>query len=156
MMVAKRSLVEENESARMELKELVASLDEQSFGRMAGSSWTVSTTLCHLAFWDQRALFLLKTWENSGFIEPARPSPQSADSINHAVGFIAKEVPGPLAAKLALDAAAAVDAHVAALSAELVDQLVTGGFERFLRRSLHRREHMQRIKEALHGRPARA
>ena len=43
--------------------ELIACLDEDSFKCDVGSGWTVSTLLCHLAFWDQRALFLLRQWQ---------------------------------------------------------------------------------------------
>ena len=64
---------------------------------------------------------------------------------------ISQAVPGAAAAKLALDAALAVDSLLASISDELIGQLVSAGFERYLRRSLHSREHLQKIKEALHG-----
>jgi len=60
-------------------------------------------------------------------------------------------VPGAAAAKLALDTALAVDSRLASISDELIDQLISAGFERYLKRSLHRREHLQKIKEALRG-----
>jgi len=52
-----RSFIQENEAARVELSELIARLDERSFNSATGSGWTIATTLCHLAFWDQRVLF---------------------------------------------------------------------------------------------------
>jgi hypothetical protein len=143
-----RGFVEENETARQELGELTARLDEPSFRRAVGSDWTVSTLLCHLAFWDQRALFLLREWQ-SGHFETFRLSSQSVDSINEAVKAISQAVPGPAAAKLALDSAAAVDSLLTGIGDELVGEIVSAGFERYLRRSLHRREHLQKIKEAV-------
>jgi hypothetical protein len=146
--VRNRGFVEENEAARQELGELIARLDEPSFKCAVGSGWTVSTLLCHLAFWDQRALFLLREWQ-CGHFETFRLSSQLVDSINEAVKAISQAVPGPAAAKLALDSAAAVDSLLTGIGDELVGEIVSAGFDRYLRRSLHRREHLQKIKEAM-------
>ena len=149
-----RSFVEENEAARMELSQLVSRLDERSCSAAIGSGWTISTSLCHLAFWDQRVLFLLRQWESSGKIETSRLSSQSVDSINQAVNAISQAVPGPAAGQLALDCASAVDSRLTEISDEFVDELVSAGFERYLRRSVHRREHIQKIREVLEEQPA--
>lgn len=145
-----RSFIDENEAARVDLSKFIASLDERSFKCMVGSGWTISTSLCHLAFWDQRVLFLLMEWEKSGQIEMSRLSSQSIDSINQAVNLISQAVPGPRGAQLALHSASAVDSYLSAITDELIGQLVSAGLERYLRRSLHRREHLQRMREALH------
>jgi hypothetical protein len=152
--MADRSFVDENDAARLELGEFIAGLDERSFKCPVGSGWTISTCLCHLAFWDHRVLFLLNEWERTGEVERSRFSSQSVNSINQAVNAISQAVPGAAAAKLALDAALAVDSLLASISDELIGQLVSAGFERYLKRSLHRREHLQKIKEALHGQAA--
>jgi hypothetical protein len=146
-----RSFVDENDAARVELSEFIAGLDERSFKCPVGSGWTISTCLCHLAFWDHRVLFLLNEWERTGQLERSRFSSQSVNSINQAVNAISQAVPGAAAAKLALDAALAVDSLLASISDEMIGQIVSAGFERYLKRSLHRREHLQKIKEALHG-----
>ena len=146
-----RSFVDENDAARVELGEVIAGLDERSFKCPVGSDWTISTCLCHLAFWDHRVLFLLNEWKRTAQIEASRLSSQSVNSINQAVNAISQAVPGAAAAKLALDTALAVDSLLASISDELIDQLISAGFERYLKRSLHRREHLQKIKEALHG-----
>ena len=148
-----RSFIAENEAARLDLSKFIARLDEHSFKCQVGSDWTISTSLCHLAFWDQRVLFLLMEWGRSGQIETSRLSSQSVDSINQAVKVISQLVPGPAAAHLALNSASAIDSHLSAISDEWIDRLVSAGFERYLRRSLHRREHLQRMREALHMEP---
>jgi hypothetical protein len=56
-----RGFVAENEATRVELSEFIARLDDSSFKCPVGSGWTISTSLCHLAFWDQRVLFYLRT-----------------------------------------------------------------------------------------------
>jgi len=93
-----RGFIQENEAARVELSELIARLDERSFNSAVGSGWTISTSLCHLAFWDQRVLFLLRKWESSGQIDASRLSSQSVDSINQAVNAVSQAVPGAAAA----------------------------------------------------------
>ena len=149
--MADRSFVDENDVARVELGEFIAGLGERSFTCPVGSDWTISTCLCHLAFWDHRVLFLLNEWKRTGQIETSRLSSQSVNSINQAVNAISQAVPGAAAAKLALDTALAVDSLLASISDELIDQLISAGFERYLKRSLHRREHLQKIKEALYA-----
>ena len=143
-----RDFVEENNSSRREMAELIGRLGERSFSIEVGSGWTVSTVLCHLAFWDQRVLYVLRKWKSDGF-EPSRLSPLSVDSLNQAVNSIALAVPCPEAARLALASATAVDSQVAETGDELASQILSAGFERFLRRSLHRREHLQKIEKAL-------
>lgn len=143
-----RGYIDDNDASRLELNELVSRLDGQAFDFKVGAGWTVSTVLCHLAFWDRRILSLIRQWESDHF-EPYRLSAQSIDSINNAVREISRAVPGSASARLALESAAAVDSKVAALNDELIDQIVAGGFERVLKRSLHRREHLRKLTEAL-------
>lgn len=146
-----RSFVDENDAARVELSEFIAGLDERSFKCPVGSGWTISTCLCHLAFWDHRVLFLLNEWGRTGQLETSRLSSQSVNSINEAVNAISQDVPGAAAAKLALDTALAVDSLLASISDDLISQLVSVGFERYLKRSLHRREHLQKMEAVLQG-----
>ena len=42
-----------------------------------------------------------------------------------------------------------VDAELEKIDDELIEQMVSSGFERLLNRSLHRLEHLQKIEEAL-------
>jgi|ERR1700685_1334086 hypothetical protein len=142
-----RSFIDENDAAREELSEFIAGLDERSFMFPLGSGWTISTCLCHLAFWDHRVLFLLSEWERTGQLETSRLSSQSVNSINQAVTAISQAVPGAAAAKLVLNTALAVDSLLASISDELISQLVSAGFERYLKRSLHRREHLQKMRQ---------
>ena len=153
--MAKADFVRENDAARTELNELVAGLDAASFSYPVGSGWTIASSLCHLAFWDQRALFLLQHWEKGGNVEMPPLDAQSVNSINQAVNLIGLNVPGPAAARLAADSAAAVDACVAGIGEELAGRIQAAGFERYLRRYLHRREHLGKMREALGARTAK-
>ncbi len=82
-------------------------------------------------------------------LEPSWISSQSVDSINEAVKAISQTVAGPAAARLAIESAEAVDSQLTQISDVLINQIASAGFDRYLRRSLHRREHLQKIKEAL-------
>jgi len=146
----------DNDAARAELKEIANRLDAGSVTCSIGSTWTVATSLCHLAFWDQRALFQLKEWQKGGSVEAVRLDSQTVDSINEAVNMIAEQVPGPAAIAFALNSAAAVDAFIATIGEELANRITAAGFERYLRRSLHRREHIRRIRRALDAQAAKS
>jgi hypothetical protein len=139
----------ENAASRQALVELVSTLSEESYRCPIGLHWTVATTLCHLCFWDQRALFFLQSWARGGTIEIPRLDAQSVASINQAVNWIALEVPGVAAGRIAVETAAAVDAFVAQISDDLAQKIVAAGFERYLQRSLHRQEHLDKIRQAL-------
>jgi hypothetical protein len=143
-----RAYIEDNAAARQELAALIARLDARRFHCAVGFGWTVATLLCHLAFWDRLALSRLTEWE-SGQIETSRLGAQAIDGINEGVKAISQAVPGPAAARLALDSATAVDLRVEGIADELRARIVQAGFERILRRSLHRREHLRKIEEAL-------
>ena len=54
MKMVNRSFVDENDVARVKRAEFIARLDERSFKCPVGSDRTISTCLCHLAFWDRR------------------------------------------------------------------------------------------------------
>jgi len=145
----------DNDAARAELREIADRLDAGSVTCSIGTTWTVATSLCHLAFWDQRALFQLKQWQKSGSVDAVRLDSLTVDSINEAVNMIALQVPGPAAIAFALNSAAAVDAFVATIGEELADRITAEGFERYLRRSLHRREHVRKIRRALDAQAAK-
>ncbi|MFN7994355.1 MAG: DinB family protein [Bryobacteraceae bacterium] len=144
-----RTFIRENEAARLELKEVVAGLDETALAHEVGPGWTIATTLCHLAFWDQRALFYLRDWERSGRVEMQQFNSQSVEAINQGVNAIARTVTGRDAVKLAIESASAVDAYLEAISEGFADQIRSAGMERYLKRSLHRREHVEKIRQIL-------
>jgi hypothetical protein len=139
----------ENDTARAELAAFKNRLGLESYSYSVGSNWTIASSLCHLAFWDRRALLLLENWQRSGRVETSRLDSESVDSINQSLNLIALQVPGPAAMSLALESATAVDAFVDEIKDELAEKIKKGGFECFLRRSLHRREHLQKMHAVL-------
>lgn len=147
--MSKEEIIRENAATRQGLGEFVSTLTEDSYRCPIGLHWTVATTLCHLSFWDQRALFLLRLWANGATVEVPRLDGPSIESINQAVNRIALEVPGFAAGRMALESADAVDAFVCEISDDLLQRIEAAGFGRYLRRSLHRQEHLKKIRKAL-------
>jgi hypothetical protein len=137
-------IVTANGAERERLRKIVDGLTEADLGRPLGSGWTIATALAHLAFWDRCALIRLERWERG-----LPPSPTDVDVTNMALVTLSAAIPAKAAVELALAAAEAVDRKVAQLSPERAGALEDAGFGRNLRRSLHRRHHLDRVARAL-------
>jgi hypothetical protein len=143
-----RSYVSENDTQRARLKALVARLSDADLARSLPAGWTVSAVLGHLAFWDQRILVLLDAWERRGVAPPANHDADT-DWINDAGKPFLLAMPPRSLADLAVTIAEAVDRTVAALPDELVTRNAAAGSPLSLRRSEHRRGHLDEIDAAL-------
>jgi hypothetical protein len=139
-----RSYVERNESSRARLRELVARLGEAELARPVGEHWTVATALAHLAWWDRYALAAVESWVRTG--QPPRTG--EAHEVNEAALADWRELPGKVAARMALEAAEAVDRRVAELPEELV-RTIAAERPRLLDRSLHRGGHLLEIEQSV-------
>lgn len=144
----------ENDESRAELNDLAKSLDAASLACPVGEKLTVATSLCHLAFWDQRAINQLRRWQRTGEVNALGLDSNTVDSINDALNVIAAEVPGEAVVALAVKSAAEVDALIEGLDQAMIDSIGQAGLERYLRRSIHRREHLRSIRSALDARRA--
>jgi hypothetical protein len=142
----------DNTRERDRLRALVDRLTDGDLTRRVGSRGSVAASLAHLAFWDLCALGRLERWERGG----VAPSPVDVDVINDALRDVAEALHPRTAARLAVASAEAVDRKVEGLSAELVQAIEAAGLGRNLRRSLHRRHHLEAIERALEQGPAEA
>jgi hypothetical protein len=139
--------IESNAKGRERLRALVSELSDEELALQAGAGWTIAAILAHLAFWDYRVLVLIMRWKNAG----VGPSPIDVDGVNDAMKPLCLTIPGRKAARLAVDAAEAVDAELANLPEGLrpeIDVLVQEGKFR-LNRSIHRNEHLDQIERTL-------
>jgi hypothetical protein len=144
----KREFCEENRASTEELKALVAGLSEADYQKPVGDGWTVATLLCHLALWDGRAAYTLQSWQTSGKV-PSNVPADATDFINQAARDVFTAVPGTAAAKVAVTRAETLNAWLETLNDDFCEQVIAQGFERMLRRSLHRRSHLAQIRTAL-------
>ncbi len=142
----------ENLDSRDRLKKLIGSLSEAEMISRLDKGWTAALLFAHLAFWDQRILFLFKMLDPKNLIatlKPASMPPWAIDSLNEAVRQISISIPPAQAARLALESADAVDRMLETLPAELTQAILSAGMERLLRRSLHRNHHLEQMARAL-------
>ncbi|MFH0789032.1 MAG: maleylpyruvate isomerase N-terminal domain-containing protein [Pseudomonadota bacterium] len=136
-----RPFVAENARERQRLRSLVEGLTDQDLSLSVGTDWTVAVALAHLAFWDQRALALLRQSKSSG----AAPSTIDIDVTNESLLPLWLLIPPRAAADLAVSSAEAIDRELEEAPAELITA-IEGLGERFrLYRSDHRKLHLDQI-----------
>lgn len=136
-----------NAASRKRLEELVNGLSVSQLAlQMEDSEWTISAALAHLAFWDRCHIERLEQWVSQG------KEPLSIDSevVNPAALAQWLALPGPQAARQALEAARALDARIASLPSSIVSRILATPERRYLAdRTGHRREHLDQIELTL-------
>lgn len=140
-----RNFITENRRERQRLRALVARLTEEELMRPMGDHWTVAVALAHLAFWDERSLFILRKWQREG----VAPAPIDVDITNDGLLSLWRAVPPRAAANLAVAAAEAVDRELETASPELIDAIQTLGEDFRLFRSIHRKLHLDQIEAVI-------
>ncbi len=139
--------VEENAAQRRRLATLTASLTDAELQRDVGNGSSVASKLVHLAFWDRYCLALIRRWEREG----VKSLPSEVDAVNEAARALSAAIPLGLSVELARSAAEAIDQKLEGITAELEAAIEATGRVRLLRRSEHRREHLDQIETALKG-----
>ena len=143
-----RGFVNDNSKERSRLQALVARSSDADLARPMPAGWTVAGVLGHLAFWDQRILVLLDSWERTGAV-PSQARSEDTDWINVAGKPFLLALPPRQAADLAVAIAQAVDRKIETLSDELVATNAAAGNPIKLDRAEHRHEHLNEIETAL-------
>ena len=137
--------VEANAAQRQRLTRVTAGLTDAQLQREIGGGWSVAGKLAHLAFWDQFALALVRRWQREG----VKSLPSDVDAINDAVRAVSGAIPPRACVALAQGAAAAIDHALEEITPVLEAAIEAAGRPRILRRSEHRREHLDQIEAAL-------
>ena len=141
-----RSFVGENAKERERLRSFVGQLTDEELSLSMENGWTIAVAFAHLAFWDQRALALMRKWKSGG----VAPSPIDIDVTNDSLLPIWLAIPPRDAAELAVLSAEAIDRELEASSSELISAIESLGESFRLYRSTHRKMHLDEI-EALLG-----
>ncbi len=137
--------VAENTRQRARLHDLVSRLSDEDLVRPVYDEWTVAGLLGHIAFWDSRALVLLKKWKKTG----VNPSPRDVDALNDAMLPLLLSIPPRKAAELALKTAEAVDKEIEELSADFISEIESKADNFGFDRGRHRKNHIADIEAAL-------
>ena len=147
-MSADRSYVAKNDAERARLKALVARASDADLARSMPAGWTVASVLGHLAFWDQRIVTLIETWERTGAaLAPIHET--DVDWVNDAGKPFLLALPPRQIADMTVAIAEAVDRKVAAAPEALIAANAAAGSPLSLDRAAHRREHLDDIEKIL-------
>jgi hypothetical protein len=141
-----RSFIEENAQQRERLRIFLTRLSDPDLARPLYGDWTVGGVLAHMAFWDLRALVLMRRWKQTGVKEP---SAVDVDAINDAMRPLLLAIPPRQAAQMALDAATAIDREIEGLSPDFTAEIESQALPFRLDRAKHRLEHLDQIEAAL-------
>jgi len=142
-----RSYAADNARELARLRALVSKLSDQDLGSMVNEYWTVAGVLCHVAFWDGRALFFAGKLQRDGALTPDA-EPENVDWINDSTRPLIHAIPPRQAAEVALRIAEETDELVASLSPELV-ATIDENSPLNLFRAEHRGEHLDEIEATL-------
>lgn len=122
--------------------------------RIVHDNWTVAAKLAHLAYWDRFVLQLLGRWQQG--LEIRTETPQWFDDVqNDAILDESLALQPAVAARLAVEAARAVDEWHAGLSADDAARLDADAARPktdanwLVHRYRHREEHLAEIDAAL-------
>jgi hypothetical protein len=141
-----RSFIKENNRERERLISLVERLTDEELSLPLGNDWTIAIALAHLAFWDQRSLFLVRKWKKSGDVEF---SPIDMDVTNDSLLSLWRALPPRVAANLAVSSAEEVDRELEETPSDLISRIEGIGEKNRVYRSVHRKMHIDQIEDLL-------
>ena len=141
-----KQYVDENNKERERMIKLVNEITDKELKLVIyKEGWTIAVALAHLAFWDKYAQALLKKWKNSGI----SASHHEWDNINDALLPLALKIPPRAAAELAISAANAADSEAEQSTLEFVKAIESLNEPYRLKRSMHRKTHLDEIEAFL-------
>lgn len=139
------SIVKKNAESLKIMRDFLATLSEAELSTPMPAGWTVSAELCHLVFWDQRALTLLDKWDKDGI----EYSTIDTDVINEVTRIVFLTVPPKQAVDLFLRTAETLDKRIAGLEPAYIKDIEEKGKNVRLLRADHREMHLADIKKVL-------
>jgi hypothetical protein len=143
-MTMDRSFIDLNRASANRIRALAERLNDEELRHPVGEHWTVAITLAHLAFWDQRVLYVLDKTESDGklFI------PDMGIVVNDIALPFWAAIPPRTAAKMAIETAEALDRRLENYPQVLLEEIYTYN-PRWVVRAKHRGEHLDEVDAAL-------
>jgi hypothetical protein len=137
---------ERNAEWRRRLLALVDGMTDADMARAVGDrGWTAGGYLCHLAFWDQRALVLLAQWKEKGISD----SPNDVDVVNESMRPFLTAIQPAEIRRLVRGAASAIDSAIDALEPGFLARVESDGKPVHLDRAKHREHHIAQVERAM-------
>lgn len=139
------AFAESNRSQTERLRRIVRRLDARMLAVRLPNGWTVGGALAHVAFWDRQRLCLMRRWAAGEICTGA----YDGDVFNAALQPLLELIPPERAAAAALQAAEEVDALLLQVPDEVVRVALLRPDAPNLDRGSHRRDHLDRVENAL-------
>jgi hypothetical protein len=133
-----------NRAATDRIRSIAVGITEADLERRVGEHWTPGVVFAHLAFWDRRAQLTLDATEAAGELVVVDVD-IAANDISLPLWLL---VPPRDAARLAIETADALDTRLATFDPMLLE-VVYDAIPRWVRRHLHRTEHLDELEAAL-------
>jgi len=140
-----KPIVEQNAASLKTLRLFLSTCTDADLSTPMPAGWTVSAVLCHLTFWDQRALTLLDKWERDGI----EYSTIDTDVVNEVTRHLCLAVPPKQAVDLFLRTAETLDGRISGLEPSRIKDIEEKGKNVRLLRADHREMHLADIKKVL-------
>jgi hypothetical protein len=143
-----------NEEERARLLALVSRLNDADLRTIVHGDWTVAGKLAHLAFWDRVVLSVLERWV-AGKDFRIDVTDWYDDMLNDVVLAHSLALAPAEAVRLAVEAAAALDARLEGLTESEAERLAADAARPetdanwLLHRYRHRAEHLDEVEAAL-------
>ncbi len=144
-MIDIKTVSDENNDSLQKYKALFAGCSDSQLSAALPAGWTVSAVLCHLAYWDRRALILLKKWQEEG----VEVSPVDIDVTNDTTKDYFLAIPPRHALEIFFKTAETVDARIASLDPVFASDVMENSGNVHVSRAYHRLMHFDEIEAAL-------
>ena len=130
------------------LKSILDKLSPAQWSQDIGGGWSIGTMMCHLAFWDQLTSVRLRLWKEKGRLAVI-PDEDNINSINDSLRFIFGAIDYEHGKTLVKKSADEIDSLTQSLTPGQLAELESTGRDRWFKRSLHRRHHLERIERTI-------
>jgi len=145
-----RSYIAENQRERERLTNLVSRITDQQLSlQIYSEGWTVAVALAHVAFWDQRRLWLLRKSKQTGKAVKPASDDNLGNMINDSLLPFFLALPPRKAANLAVEIATELDRELESISQALQKEIEDLGDRFALNRGVHRKTHLDEIEKLL-------
>jgi hypothetical protein len=137
-------IFQSNRKSTLRLRTIMEKLSDKDLFKKVGSEWNVSLTLAHIAFWDQRAIFVIESAIKNNKLHV----PYYDDQLNDILPPIFSLIPPRDVERLIIETAEKLDDKLEKCPKDLLNEIKKVNI-RLIDRSIHRNLHLDEIEKAL-------
>jgi hypothetical protein len=133
-----------NRKATQRLRRLIKNCSDSDLLQKVSGDWSVLFTLAHLAFWDQRAMFVIESALKNGKVN----APYFDDQINDILPSIFSLIPIENIVRFTISTSEELDIELEQCPKEIISELQKVNI-RLVDRSQHRNLHLDDIEKVI-------